>query len=420
MPKIKIDTAGLHDLSIKTNSIKNQVNECRASVETAANRLDWQVSSKSSIEERLKRIQSKLQKQAELMGQYAEALNSVNDNFSVEDRKISQNAKNILYTMNSISVTPMSNGASHSNNIYKIDEELTKTMSINNLFGSGLSYTSLFALLDIIKREGNDALWDISKDSGSFLSGVTNISDLMGVFFEEDTVKKYLGWAGDLKSTEVFKAIGYGKDIEKLLGALQDGDQDKIFELGEKYIKKGAKSVGKNTFGVSGFTSAGYINLGWNFAENVLDIDQYASATSSNSDIVGLGKYIWHCTGGTLLETGAEMGYDIVKNVGGIFGFDLDKVYEDLTGVGGVEGFYKGLQQVGDELFGDYYNGTKSSGVFQGTVTLVGDSLGWWGEQIGNAANYIGDAVSNGISYAGEKISDGMNWLTDTVSGWFK
>ena len=182
--------------------------------------------------------------------------------------------------------------------------------------------------------------------------------------------------------TKIFEFIGYAKDTEKLINAIKNGDIENIEELGEKYLKKGAKSVAKITYGVSGFTSAGYINIGWNFIENVLDVDKFSSATSSNSDLVGFGKYVWHCTGGVMFETGFEMGYDIVNDVGKIFNYDLDKVYEDLTGVGGIEGFNKALSTVTDELFGDYYNGTISSGVLEGTATLVGDSIGWWGDQI--------------------------------------
>lgn len=137
MPKIKIDTVGLHDLSVKTSSIKNQINECRNSVETAANRLDWQVSSKSSIEERLKRIQSKLQKQAEQMGQYAKVLNTASDSFINSDNKLKQDSKNIIYELNNIS---SSIGAVAAGNLnprlnHNLEEKWGQIHSIGSIFG---------------------------------------------------------------------------------------------------------------------------------------------------------------------------------------------------------------------------------------------------------------------------------------------
>lgn len=374
MLRIKIDPNRLNDLSTKTRNIENKTNECKATVGTAINRLDWEVSSKAGINTRLNKVQKRLQRQAELMDAYVKALGTTNDNFRNKDAKLKQDAKSIIYEMNSISA----NMAAHANikpkTSYKTDDKLNKLFSINNLFGISSS-SSMISLWD-------PKTWKTLKDSRDLLKGIDDISDLISVFFDKDMVEKYLGWAGELKETKIFEFIGYAKDTEKLINAIKNGDIENIEELGEKYLKKGAKSVAKITYGVSGFTSAGYINIGWNFIENVLDVDKFSSATSSNSDLVGFGKYVWHCTGGVMFETGFEMGYDIVNDVGKIFNYDLDKVYEDLTGVGGIEGFNKALSTVTDELFGDYYNGTISSGVLEGTATLVGDSIGWWGDQI--------------------------------------
>lgn len=377
MPKIKIDTNRLNDLSTKTRNIKSKTNECKASVGTVINRLDWEVSSKKSINIRLNKVQKRLQRQTELMDAYFRALGTTSDTFCSKDQKLKQNVKNIIYEMNCISANIAALANLKNKVSYKTDEKLNKLFSINNLFGIS-SPSSLLSLSNLTDRK----MWETSKDTRSLLGGIDDASDLVSVFFDEDMVDKYLGWAGDLKKTKVFEAIGYGKDAEKLIKAIKDGDMKKIEELGEKYLKKGAKLVAKTTYGVKGFTSAGYINLGWNFFENVLDIDKFSSATTSNSDLVGFGKYIWNCTGGVMLETGSEMAYDMVKDVGKIFSYDLDKVYKDLTGEDGVEGFYKGLSMATDEIFGDYYNGTKSSGVLQGTAKLVGDSLSWWGDKI--------------------------------------
>lgn len=374
MLRIKIDPNRLNDLSAKTRNIENKTNECKESVGTVINRLDWEVSSKASINTRLNKVQKRLQRQAELMDAYIKVLGTTNDNFRNKDAKLKQDAKSIIYEMNSISANIAALANIKLKTSYKTDDKLNKLFSINNLFGISSS-SSMISLWD-------PKTWGTLKNSRDLLKGIDDISNLISVFFDKNMVEKYLGWAGELKETKIFEFIGYAKDTEKLINAIKNGDIENIEELGEKYLKKGAKSVAKITYGFSGFTSAGYINIGWNFIENVLDVDKFSSATSSNSDLVGFGKYVWHCTGGVMFETGFEMGYDIVNDVGKIFNYDLDKVYEDLTGVGGVEGFNKALSTVTDELFGDYYNGTISSGVLEGTATLVGDSLSWWGDQI--------------------------------------
>lgn len=221
----------------------------------------------------------------------------------------------------------------------------------------------------LIKRTFKE-LDDLNK-SKKFIS---SIDDLMNLFDNDDNQLMEA-----IKDTDIYKAMGYTNDVTKLINALNSGNYSDIGELADKYIKKAGGTIVKNTFGTAGFATNSYINLAWNFIENTLDLGNYAYVGTSNSPVVGAAQYLWHCTGETILETGAEMGYDIVEGIGGLFGYDIDKVYKDLVGVDGVEGFYKAAGQLGDELFGDYY---KNSGIVEGTVNLVGDTIGWWGSTI--------------------------------------
>lgn len=103
MPKIKIDTNRLNDLSTKIRNIKNKTNECQAAVGTVINRLDWEVSSKASINSRLNKVQKRLQYQTELMDAYIRVLRNVSDGFSNKDGDIKRKSKEIVYNMGIIS-----------------------------------------------------------------------------------------------------------------------------------------------------------------------------------------------------------------------------------------------------------------------------------------------------------------------------
>ena len=209
--------------------------------------------------------------------------------------------------------------------------------------------------------------------SGKAIGGIDDLLELLGSNSVLVTA---------MKKTGIYQAITYTDDAMKLAGALAAGNSKELWRLIEKYTEKGGKGILKNTFGISGFSASAYVNLAWNFGENILDLDKYAYVGTSTSMPVGFAQYLWHISGNALIETGVEIGYDILHDVGGFVGYDLDKTYEDLVGTGGVEGFYKATGQLGQELFGDYYKDNSVGGILKGTGDIAGKVAGFWGSAI--------------------------------------
>lgn len=222
-------------------------------------------------------------------------------------------------------------------------------------------------------RDVLETISDCLKNSKKAISSIDDLYDLFG---------KDSALIDAMKKTGVYKAIKYTSDATKLLDAIYYSDTDKLTELAKKYLyEEAGEFVLKNTYGTTGFAAKAYLNLAWNLGENLLDIDKFAYGTSK-SPLVGFAQYTWHVTGGTLLETGSEMAYEIVEGIGGLLGYDIDQAYENLVGVGGVEGYYKATKDLAGALFGGYYTDGGVGGAVAGTVDLVSSSLGWWGSTI--------------------------------------
>ena len=257
---------------------------------------------------------------------------------------------------------------------------------LSSLSRSGLVLTTPAAVSSLFLLYGNAIGCDVSKFSAeevfsiikTFRDGVKGLGDFNKVLDVFDYGNELIS---DLAKEDWVKTVGYLSDADKFRKAILAGDIDAIDKLSEKYFKKFAKDFLKSG-GVEGFTATAYINLGFNFAENIYEGLEVFNG--SNSMLVSTTQYVWHLTGWTVIETGAEIGYEIVEKVGKLVGYDINAEYLELTGKSGVEGFYKGVGMLANELFGDYYNGTKSSGFVQGTAALLGDTVAWYGEKIGN------------------------------------
>jgi hypothetical protein len=164
MPKIKVNSNRLYELSNKARNIKNKTNECQASVGTVINRLDWEVSSKASINTRLNRVQKRLQSQTELMDAYAKVLATTNESFCNKDTKLKQDAKKIIYEMNSITANIAVLASAKHKTSYKTDDKLNKIQKVSDLFG-----------VKIISTTGK-LLWETVKGAG-FIGGFFSIGE---------------------------------------------------------------------------------------------------------------------------------------------------------------------------------------------------------------------------------------------------
>lgn len=155
MPRIKIDTNRLNDLSTKTRKIKNKTNECQASLGTVINRLDWEVSAKISINTSLNKVQKRLQKQTDLMDAYVKVLETTNDNFRHKDAMLKQDAKALIYEMNNISAVLSEMKIPQTKISCNIDEKLRKLSTIEYLFGKKTADSTGKWIWDTLKKAGH-------------------------------------------------------------------------------------------------------------------------------------------------------------------------------------------------------------------------------------------------------------------------
>ena len=216
--------------------------------------------------------------------------------------------------------------------------------------------------------------WGFKADN--LVDGLDKLNDLREFFFGRDiNFSKF-------KDLDVIKFMKYYGIAEKLCNGVERKNWEDVDEAVQSILTEGlVKPVLENTYNTSGFTATSYITLGKNVFENMMDgLEKYGG---TKSGITGFSSYLWYVTGWSVLETGIERGYKIVKDIGGIFGYDLDKTYIDLSGEKGVEGFVKASKQLLDEMYGDYYDGT-IKGVITGTGRIIGDSVSWWGKKISN------------------------------------
>jgi len=86
----------------RLSAVQNTCNSALGNVGRVRTNLDWQVTSQQGIDARLSAVQRRLQTQTELMRQYANFLNTVNDRFSATDRSLRDRAGELLYRIRQI------------------------------------------------------------------------------------------------------------------------------------------------------------------------------------------------------------------------------------------------------------------------------------------------------------------------------
>ncbi|MHC1734646.1 MAG: hypothetical protein AB9921_03150 [Erysipelotrichaceae bacterium] len=163
----------------------------------------------------------------------------------------------------------------------------------------------------------------------------------------------------DTEAFKLLEPIKYLADANKLAEAIASNDVDAQNELVEKYFKKGLGTAITSFGKVSKFEGAGYASLIFTFGENVAE-EICLFGSPSRSTPLEIASGVWNVTGHVMIETAVETAWDIVDDVGSVFGVDLDKVYEELTGTPGVDGFYKATGMLANEVgkfWGSTWNG---------------------------------------------------------------
>lgn len=221
---------------------------------------------------------------------------------------------------------------------------------------------------------------EIKTDSSSSVDGIASISQLDesgGINWAELLSVLTSGELGDLLGQDLPGSLGWVSDMGSILEAIKNNDVEKLKDFGVK----GLEDVLDKVYGISGFTAKGYSTIAVELVDNLIDgLEIYGNDPNV---LRGFTGYLFHATAGTLWESGVDIAYDFVDDVGKIFNYDINQVYKDLTGKDGVEGFYAASGRLVHETIGKYYEGRDFLGALQGTGEMIGDSISWYGKQIG-------------------------------------
>ena len=390
MPKIKIDFNRLSDLPTKTRNIKNKTNECQASVGTVINRLDWEVSSKKSINSRLNKVQKRLQRQTELMDAYVRVLETTSGNFRIKDAKLKNDAKNIIYEMNNISAVLTTIKTPQSKISYGVDEKLRRLSTIDVLFGKKTADSAGKWIWDTLKKAGHAGA--VIAFGDGIISGVK----------EGDGAKlaktAYAGWKAinnlskDVKNMGMVKRILHPDTIKtswrnKILGLTDyftiktTGKASQFSNWKSRFYnnfqKAGSKEISKvawSSLAISGIFNSisnkkeydnGKITAGRAIAETIVE-----TAVDTTVDIV-LTATVAAAVGATAVALGATVAAPAVVVASGVIGvkIGLDAVAKWATG--------------SDAGFTEVV----SDGIIDGATAI--------GKEVSKAARKVGDCVSS-------------------------
>lgn len=326
MSRIKIDPNRLNNLSTKARNIKNKTYECHASVGNVINGLDWQVASKASIDSRLNNVQRRLQRQTELMDAYVRVLGTSSDTFCNNDRKLKQDAKNLIYEMNGISAALTLVGKTSPKISYKTSDKLQKLLNVANLFGRrGIADVGIVGLSSLTKPLIRNIY------TGAVVANVGNI--------------KSRWW--DKHRGEVNTVYNVSKNVIKATGS-QVSKIKEMIGLGGRFesvwlaTKTSTKIIGASVLITCSFASialgnpAGMLGVVYgvnsfaNAATDLWRIDQgnlgkvgktnilkTAAKTAGEVVGVGIGAGVGYIEGGV---EGAKTGATIGKSVGSMVG----------------------------------------------------------------------------------------------------
>ena len=144
MPIIKAVPEQLFNLKSKLSSTQIKCDEAHTNVQKVIAGLDWEIASKSSINDRLTTVQKRLRKQSGLMQQYLGFLDTAGGRFEATDKDLRDKSKDIIYQLGQVGV-----GLSVVNTNPKVDFESGMQISgiddVAILFGGATPAVSLVA-----------------------------------------------------------------------------------------------------------------------------------------------------------------------------------------------------------------------------------------------------------------------------------
>lgn len=359
LAQIRINTAETCILINQLSQMKIALDDQIAEVSAVRGNLGIKVLASAEIDNQFTALLRDLQKKQEELSRYQDFLTQANDLFSAADQRVSGEARNVNYLLDQI------------NHAETVLTPSALTLSAMTALSGVTAAGALFHATPSSTKDNVSLsdLWDNIKTGSSRVKGIKSLAELIDVLSKYKGIDDFIGGLKELTGTTVFKSVGWTKDAHELIASWNNGDADAVEKLLVKYIKKGSTTA----FGLSGFVGTIVGNLGWNLGENLIDIDQYANPmTRTDSAVVGYCKYAWHVTGGTLIESTTETAYDIVDKLDGVFGWDVDKAYENAVGKSGIEGVFEGTKQI--------YNYFKED--FSGGVQVVGDTVCAWGKDV--------------------------------------
>ena len=389
MLRIKIDPNRLNDLSAKTRNIENKTNECKESVGTVINRLDWEVSSKASINTRLNKVQKRLQRQSELMDAYEKVLGTTNDNFRNKATKLMQDAKSIIYKMNSISAVLSSLKTPISKISYSTDEKLRKLSIIETLFGK-----------ETIESTGK-WVWETLKKAG-YAGALIALGDgIIGGVIKGDKVKlaktAYAGWKSIRNLSKDIKNMGMVKRILHP-DTIKTSWKNRIFGLTDYFTKVTGKASHAKSFKTrfyNNFQKAGRKEIS-KVAWSSFAISGIFNSISNKQEYDSGKITAERAVAETIVETGVDTAVDIVVTsaiaaaVGAAaVGLGCTVAAPGVVVAAGVIGVKMGLDAVTTWATGSDSGFTEvvSDGIIDGATAI--------GKGVAKAAGTVGDCISS-------------------------
>lgn len=174
MPTIKAVPERISMLHSKLASVQRASDEAASNISKVKVNLDWQVASRSNIDEKLTAVQKRLIKQSELMNSYVGFLNTVNSKFGETDGNLRNQAKGLIYRLGKI--TASFEVLAKPKVDYKKADSLAKVMAVSNLFGAStiVNYSPNLLLEDFYGKSttGSGADKDYSKMNDDELAKV--------------------------------------------------------------------------------------------------------------------------------------------------------------------------------------------------------------------------------------------------------
>ena len=415
MPKIKIDPNRITDLSTKTRNIKNKTGECRTAVGTVISRLDWQVSSKSSINTKLNNVRKRLQKQAELADAYIRALETASDTFCSKDRNLKQDARGIIYALNNIFAILSNLKAAQSKIPYKTDDKLKKTFSISALFGLDKNQPAGKFWWDVLKGAGylggvfslaqGLVKYTIDGNTGASMTGLvkTGISFAKTITKIADGAKK-VGKAARMVGAEKAKAMWLKRLLglnDKMKGAASKAKVSGWFGRFGTNFKKAFKSE------LDGFNFAkGKVSAALSWAGVAVSgiTNWFSNQEEKDRDGISQGRAVAE----TISETVIDVGKGILIGAAVTAGIAATVGSAPVLAVAAVSaGITIGLDVASNAIFG------------VGATEVISDAVLGVGTAVIDVGKQVVNTIADAGREAGEAIKDGFNNLVNCFSNPF-